>query len=102
MRVLLLYPRFPKTYWSMHGVLELVGRKVLLPPLGLITVAALLPENWELRLVDCNIRDVSEEDWSWADLVMISAMLIQKPDLARLIEQANAHQVTCPALARTR
>ena len=93
MRVLLLYPRFPKTYWSMHGVLELVGRKALLPPLGLITVAALLPENWELRLVDCNIRDVSEEDWSWADLVMISAMLVQKPDLARLIEQANAHQL---------
>ena len=93
MRVLLLYPRFPKTYWSMHGALKLVGSKVLLPPLGLITVAALLPKTFELRLVDCNIRDVSDEEWEWADLAMASAMLVQKKHLAELIEQAGAHQV---------
>jgi len=92
MRILLVYPRFPKTYWSMHGVLELVGRKVLLPPLGLITVAALLPRAWELRLVDCNVRAISEDDWRWADLVMASAMIVQKQDLVRLINQAAAHQ----------
>ena len=93
MRILLIYPRFPKTYWSMHGVLELVGRKVLLPPLGLITVAALLPRTWDLRLVDCNVREVSEDDWRWADLVLASAMLVQKKDLARLISQAAAHEL---------
>jgi Fe-S oxidoreductase len=93
MRILLLYPRFPKTYWSMHGVLKLLGRKVLLPPLGLITVAALLPRSWELRLVDCNVREVSDEDWHWADLVIASAMIVQKQDLARLIREACAHQL---------
>ena len=91
MHILLVYPRFPKTYWSMHGVLNLIGRKVLLPPLGLITVAALLPTSWKLRLVDCNIRDVNEEEWIWADLVLFSAMIVQKQDLARLIGEANAH-----------
>lgn len=93
MRVLLVYPRFPKTYWSMHGVLKLIGRKVLLPPLGLITVAALLPRSFELRLVDCNIRDVSEEEWDWADLVLASAMIVQKQHLAKLIDDAVAHQL---------
>ena len=93
MRVLLLYPRFPKTYWSMHGVLKLIGSKVLLPPLGLITVASLLPKTFELRLVDCNIRDVSDEEWEWADLAMASAMLVQKKHLAELIEQAGAYKV---------
>jgi radical SAM superfamily enzyme YgiQ (UPF0313 family) len=93
MRVLLLYPRFPKTYWSMHGALKLVGSKVLLPPLGLITVAALLPKTFELRLVDCNIRDVRDEEWDWADLAIASAMLVQKKHLAELIEQACTHQV---------
>jgi radical SAM superfamily enzyme YgiQ (UPF0313 family) len=93
MRVLLLYPRFPKTYWSMDGALELVGRKVLLPPLGLITVAALLPSSWELRLVDCNIHAVSEEDWRWAELVMASAMIVQRQDLAQLIQQAATRQI---------
>jgi len=97
MRVLLLYPRFPKTYWSMHGVLKLVGRKVLLPPLGLITIAALLPKTFELRLVDCNIRDVNDEDWKWADLVVTSAMIVQKQHLVELIKQANAHQVPIAA-----
>jgi radical SAM superfamily enzyme YgiQ (UPF0313 family) len=93
MHILLVYPRFPKTYWSMHGVLKLIGRKVLLPPLGLITAAALLPESFDLRLVDCNIRDVSEEEWNWADLVMISAMIVQKQDLSRIIDQAVAHNL---------
>jgi radical SAM superfamily enzyme YgiQ (UPF0313 family) len=93
MHILLVYPRFPKTYWSMHGVLELVGCKVLLPPLGLITVAALLPRSWELRLVDCNVREISDDEWLWADLLMASAMIVQKQDLLRLIRLAAAHQL---------
>ena len=56
MRVLLLYPLFPKSFWSFEKALALVDRKALLPPLGLVTVAAILPQEWEFKLVDRNIR----------------------------------------------
>ncbi|HEY9873493.1 MAG TPA: hypothetical protein V6D12_08640, partial [Candidatus Obscuribacterales bacterium] len=72
MRVLLLYPLFPKSFWSFDKALELIGRKVSLPPLGMITVAAILPQTWEFRLVDRNARYETEADWDWADLVIIS------------------------------
>ncbi|MFZ4803692.1 MAG: B12-binding domain-containing radical SAM protein [Synechococcus lacustris] len=91
MRVLLVYPRFPKTFWSFHRALELVGKQVLMPPLGLITVAALLPPDWSLKLVDNNIRAVSSAEWAWADLVIFSAMLVQKRDLAAQIQRAKSH-----------
>jgi hypothetical protein len=90
MRVLLVYPRFPQTFWSFDRAVALMGHRVLLPPLGLITVAALLPQAWDFRLVDCNIRAVDEEEWRWADLVILSAMLVQKKDLAdqmRIVEE---------------
>ncbi len=89
MRVLLLYPQFPKTFWSFEKVLELVDRKVLLPPLGLVTVAAILPQAWEFKLVDRNVRDVTEAEWGWADLVILSAMIVQKEDLLHLILEAK-------------
>jgi radical SAM superfamily enzyme YgiQ (UPF0313 family) len=89
MRVLLLYPQFPKTFWSFEKILELVDRKVLLPPLGLVTVAAILPQTWEFKLVDRNIRDVTEAEWGWADLVILSAMIVQKHDLLALIREAK-------------
>jgi radical SAM superfamily enzyme YgiQ (UPF0313 family) len=89
MRVLLLYPQFPKTFWSFEKILELVDRKVLLPPLGLITVAAILPQEWEYRLVDCNVTPPTEADWGWAELVIVSAMIVQKQDYAALIQQAK-------------
>jgi len=91
MRVLLVYPRFPKTFWSYEKILELVGRKVLLPPLGLVTVAAILPQDWEYRLVDANIREVTPEEWEWAELVLFSAMIVQKEDLLRQIAIAKQH-----------
>ncbi|MGF1493252.1 MAG: B12-binding domain-containing radical SAM protein [Microcoleaceae cyanobacterium] len=89
MRVLLLYPRFPKTFWSFEKILELVDRKVLLPPLGLITVAAILPQEWEFKLVDHNVREITTEEWEWADLVILSAMIVQKRDLISLIQEAK-------------
>jgi radical SAM superfamily enzyme YgiQ (UPF0313 family) len=91
MRVLLVYPLFPKTFWSYEKILELINRKVLLPPLGLITVAAILPQEWEFRLVDRNIRAVTEEEWAWADLVIFSAMIVQKEDLLGQIREAKQH-----------
>ena len=89
MRVLLIYPVFPQTFWSYDKILELVDRKVLLPPLGMLTVAAILPQEWEFKLVDRNIREVSEAEWEWAELVIFSAMIVQKSDLLEQIKKAK-------------
>ncbi|MEP0919061.1 DUF4070 domain-containing protein [Leptolyngbya sp. DQ-M1] len=91
MKVLLVYPLFPKSFWSFEKALELVGKKALMPPLGLITVAAILPQDWNFKLVDCNVRPVSEAEWEWADLVIISAMIVQKEDFCRQIHLAKQH-----------
>jgi radical SAM superfamily enzyme YgiQ (UPF0313 family) len=88
-RILLIYPVFPPTFWSYNKILELVDRKVLLPPLGLITVAAILPQEWEFKLVDRNIRPVTEAEWQWADLVIFSGMIVQKQDLLAQIREAK-------------
>ncbi len=89
MRVLLLYPLFPKSFWSFEKALALVDRKALLPPLCLITVAALLPQEWEYKLADRNIRHITEEEWEWADLVILSAMIVQQEDFLALIREAK-------------
>jgi radical SAM superfamily enzyme YgiQ (UPF0313 family) len=89
MRTLFIYPEFPKTFWSYEKILELVNRKVLLPPLGMVTVAALLPQHWEMKLVDRNVREVSEDEWAWAELVVISGMIVQKADMAVQIAKAK-------------
>ena len=93
MRVLLLYPLFPKSFWSFDKALELVGRKVSLPPLGLLTVAAILPQNWEFRLVDRNVEFETEADWGWADLVIVSGMIVQELDMLCLIREAKRRGV---------
>jgi radical SAM superfamily enzyme YgiQ (UPF0313 family) len=89
MRVLLVYPRFPKSFWSFEKVLELVNRRAMLPPLGLITVAAILPQEWEFKLVDRNVQAVTEAEWDWAELVILSAMIVQKHDFLALITEAK-------------
>lgn len=89
MRSLLVYPLFPKTFWSYEKILDLVNRKVLLPPLGLITVAAILPQAWEFKLVDRNIRAVTEDEWDWAELVIFSGMIVQKADMIALVQEAK-------------
>lgn len=89
MRVLLLYPLFPKSYWSFEKALELVDRKVMLPPLGLVTVAAILPQEWEFKLVDRNVRSVTQAEWDWAEIVILSAMIVQKEDFLAQIREAK-------------
>ncbi|PSB56950.1 B12-binding domain-containing radical SAM protein [Chamaesiphon polymorphus] len=89
MNVLLLYPRFPKSFWSFEKTIELMGRKALIPPLGLITVAAILPQEWNYKLVDLNVREVTEAEWSWSEMVICSAMIVQKPDLLAQIQEAK-------------
>jgi radical SAM superfamily enzyme YgiQ (UPF0313 family) len=89
MNVLLLYPLFPKSFWSFEKMLDLIDRKVMLPPLGLVTVAAILPQEWNFKLVDRNVRDVTEEEWDWADTVIMSAMIVQKEDMLAMIKESK-------------
>ncbi|MFM7716018.1 MAG: cobalamin-dependent protein, partial [Microcystis sp.] len=89
MRALLIYPVFPPTFWSYNKILELVDRKVLLPPLGMVTVAAILPQEWEFKLVDRNIRAVTEAEWDWAEIVILSGMIVQRQDLIEQIHEAK-------------
>lgn len=90
MKVLLLYPQFPKTFWSYDAFLRLAGLKATLPPLGILTVAALLPQEWELRFFDRNVGEETADDWAWCDLVIVSAMLAQKEDFLAQIRKAVA------------
>ena len=91
MRVLLVYPETPDTFWSFKHVVRLVARKSAFPPLGLLTVAAMLPRHWELRLLDLNVASLTDEDVRWADYVMISAMLVQRASVAAIVDRCVAH-----------
>jgi radical SAM superfamily enzyme YgiQ (UPF0313 family) len=84
MRILLVYPEFPDTFWSFKHALRFVRKKATSPPLGLMTVAAMLPEEWEKRLVDLNVTTLTDRDLGWADYVFISAMIVQH-DAARTL-----------------
>ncbi len=90
MRVLLLYPRFPATFWSFHHALKFVGKSTSLPPLGLLTVAAMLPGHWDKRLVDTNVRDLTADDLAWADLVFLGAIIAQRRSARELIARCRA------------
>lgn len=89
MKVLLLYPTFPDTFWSFKHVLKFIHKRAALPPLGLLTIAAMLPDDWELRLVDLNVSRLAERDLAWADMVMISAMIVQRPSAEELIARCR-------------
>jgi radical SAM superfamily enzyme YgiQ (UPF0313 family) len=89
MKALLLYPKFPQSFWSYDRAMELAGLKSVIPPLGIITVAALLPQDWEIRFCDRNVNVETDADWEWCDLVILSAMLVQKPDFISLIQTAG-------------
>ena len=86
-RVLLIYPRFvSETFWNFAEACELMGARYPTAPLGLITVAAMLPSHWEARLVDRNTEDLTDADLAWADMVMTGGMLPQQADTLALIE----------------
>lgn len=90
MKALFLSPRLPITYWGFDYALALVGKRAAYPPLGLLTVSALLPPSWERRLVDMNIRPLRDSDIAWADLVLVGAMLVQKDSLRQVIARCKA------------
>ena len=88
-KVLLLYPKFPKTFWSFKYALPFIGKRAAFPPLGLLTVAALLPKEWGKKLVDLNTQKLNEKDINWADFVFISAMVAQKESVKEVISQVK-------------
>ena len=90
MHALLVYPEFPDTFWSFKHALKFIRKRASLPPLGLLTVAAMLPRTWELRLVDLNVRRLTEKDLRWADLVLVSAMIVQRESVKALITRCRA------------
>ncbi|MBW4528123.1 MAG: B12-binding domain-containing radical SAM protein [Phormidium tanganyikae FI6-MK23] len=88
MKALLLYPQFPQSFWSYDRFMEIAGLKAVIPPLGIITVAALLPSDWDIRFYDRNVACESQADWEWCDLVILSAMIAQKLEFQALIQKA--------------
>lgn len=90
MNILLLSPQTPDTFWSFSHIMPLLGKKAAFPPLGLLTVAAMLPRDWHLRLIDLNVSPLSDADLAWADAVFLSAMIVQEPSAREVIDRANA------------
>ena len=90
MKVLLINPEFPDTYWSFRHAVRFEGKRSVFPPLGLLTVSALLPPSWERRLVDLNVQSLKSSDIEWADMVFATAMLVQKESLKQVVGQCKA------------
>ena len=90
MKILLVGPRTPDTFWSFRHALRFVGCKAAFPPLGLLTIAGMLPRDWRCRLVDLNVSQLRTRDLQWADIVLISAMLVQKESLLAVARRARA------------
>jgi radical SAM superfamily enzyme YgiQ (UPF0313 family) len=89
MKILLVYPSYPKTYWSFYYALKFISKKASFPPLGLITIAAMLSPHWEKKLIDMNVAPLKDKDLLWADYVFISAMAIQADSTKRVIERCK-------------
>ena len=89
MKILMVYPRYPNTFWTFRESLKFVKKKASFPPLGLLTIASMLPEDWEIKLVDLNINSLKNKDVEWADLVFVSAMIIQKESVEDIVKVCN-------------
>jgi len=98
MKALLVYPaHLPQTYWSFSGALPYIERRAALPPLGLVTVAAMLPDHWDLRLIDTNVAPLRDSDLLWADVVLTSTMVVQASSLAEVVARCNRLHVPVAA-----
>lgn len=89
MKILLVYPRYPDTFWSFRHALKFLFKKATFPPLGLLTVAAMLPKEWEKRLIDMNTTNLSDKDITWADYVFISAMVAQDTSAREVVDRCK-------------
>jgi len=89
MKILSNYPKYPDTFWSFKHALRFISKKAAIPPLGLLTVSAMLPQEWERKLIDMNVSDLKDSDIQWADYAFISAMYVQKESVDRVIERCT-------------
>ena len=91
MNILLIYPQYPDTFWSFKHSLSFIAKKAAFPPLGLLTVAAMLPASWRKKLVDLNVEPLTDEQLAWADMVFLSAMIVQKESALQIIKRCREH-----------
>jgi len=89
LKILLVYPRYPDTFWSFKHALKFTPRKALNPPLGAVTVAAMLPKEWEKKVIDMNVTRLTDKDIKWADYVFISAMIVQKESAREVVDRCK-------------
>lgn len=89
MNALLIYPEFPETFWSFKHALKFIHKKASSPPLGLVTIASLLPQDWQIRIIDINVSPLESKDINWADIVMVSAMVVQKKSAHEVITKCK-------------
>lgn len=89
MKILMVYPKYPDTFWSFKHALKFIRKTAAFPPLGLVTVASMLPKEWEKRLVDLNVRALTDSDIKWADYVFISAMIVQRESVVEVIKRTR-------------
>jgi len=85
MKALLVYPNYPDTFWSFKHALKFIAKKAVHPPLGLLTIASMLPDTWEMRLRDMNVETLKDKDLEWGDYVFVSAMAVQKRAVQDLV-----------------
>ena len=90
---LLVYPEFPPSFWAQNYLLKMVGKRTGAPPLGLLTVAAMFPEHWDLKVVDMNVEPLTDEHLDWADGVFTSTMIVQQHSLREVIARCNERKV---------
>ncbi|MFC1850731.1 B12-binding domain-containing radical SAM protein [candidate division CSSED10-310 bacterium] len=97
MNVLFIYPHFPDTFWSFKYALSFIGKRSAFPPLGLLTVAAMLPEEWPKRLVDLNVQALTAKDFAWADIAFVGSMAVQRKSAREVIARCIAEglKVVC-------
>jgi radical SAM superfamily enzyme YgiQ (UPF0313 family) len=89
MKILLVFPEIPTTFWSFHNALKFISKKSSEPPLGLLTIAAMLPENWDKKLIDMNVSSLKDEHIQWADYVFLTGMNVQRQSFKEVIKRSN-------------
>lgn len=92
MNILLVYPKYPDTYWSFKHALKFISKKAAIIPLGLVTVASILPDEWTKKVTDLNVTDLKDKDIQWADLIFISAMSVQLQSVKQIIARCRMFQ----------
>ena len=93
MNILLVYPKMPDTFYAMKHFIQVIGKKAAYPPLGLLTIAQLIPEEWSKKIVDLNVRELTDQDLDWTDYVFLSAMNVQEESVREIVEQCQQAEV---------